>query len=336
MLKAYNKTRWGLGLACMSLGFSGCSEETDPAQYLQNLRIIAAEVTPLELGPQTPVELRAFVHIPEGDTLIEESWSFCPVSLGAFGNFECIAPSCEFCVYHAGEAESGTEDICAPDTCDANCSEQVDEEGATGNCDAAQDTAWRPTLSIQPADYFLSCFSDLGGSSSAATSGLTDSDSIPESIEILFRYTARTDSGEKRQALVRVPFWTSESPEAINQPPQAAKVSVNGSELSCGDVLPAVEEGEELIFKIEVEESSLDLIANADQDGERKEDIFASYFTTAGRFDKSVTDGLVMESSWEARRLEEGQNEAAIHIVLRDERGGQQVLGPYRVPIKGQ
>ena len=41
-----------------------------------------------------------------------------------------------------------------------------------------------------------------------------------------------------------------------------------------------------------------------------------------------------MESSWEARRLEEGQTEAVIHIVLRDERGGQQVLGPYTVPIQ--
>ena len=50
-------------------------------------------------------------------------------------------------------------------------------------------------------------------------------------------------------------------------------------------------------------------------------------------FAAELTDGVETESTWTATELEEGQTEAEIHIVARDERGGQKVLGPYKIPI---
>jgi len=272
--------------------------------------------------------------VPEGDTVIEESWSLCPLSLGAYGNFECIDTGCEFCLYQAGEPEAGTQGTCSPQSCKPNCFDEVEEERATGNCEAVAQSAWRPTLSVSPWDYFLSCFNELSGEGSLPGGlGPPQDETVPESVEVLFRYTVRTDAGQSREALVRVPFSLGGPSENINRAPTVLSVSVNGEPLACGDVLPAAAEGDKVEFKIEIDDESLDMIPTSDGLSERKEDVFASYYCTAGRFEKPVTDGLVMESSWEARRLEEEQTEANIHIVVRDEQGGQAVLGPYKIPL---
>ena len=101
-------------------------------------------------------------------------------------------------------------------------------------------------------------------------------------------------------------------------------------------MLPAVNEKGAVLFKIRIDETSLDNIPAPDGSGERTEDVFVNYFCTAGRFERELTDGFETESTWTATKLEEGQTEAEIHMVVRDEQGGQIVLGPYRIRINPQ
>lgn len=74
---------------------AACGDDFLPASYLADLRVLAVEATPLEVGPGEPVTLRPVLHLPAGEQLTLERWTFCPFSLGSAVGFGCALPACE-------------------------------------------------------------------------------------------------------------------------------------------------------------------------------------------------------------------------------------------------
>jgi len=74
---------------------AACGDDFLPASYLADLRVLAVEATPLEVGPGEPVTLRPVLHLPAGEQLTLQRWTFCPFSLGSSAGFRCALPACE-------------------------------------------------------------------------------------------------------------------------------------------------------------------------------------------------------------------------------------------------
>lgn len=81
---------------------AGCAEDFLPRSALFDLRVLAVEASPLEVGPDESVTLRA-VRVAPGQTIVSESWSFCPFSIGATAAYECAVP-CEVPLDPSGPA----------------------------------------------------------------------------------------------------------------------------------------------------------------------------------------------------------------------------------------
>lgn len=81
--------------AALTGALLACGTDFDPPSYLDNLRVLALEASPLEVGPGEQVTLRPVLFVPEGRTLVEQRWRFCPISLGPRGAYACVDPRCE-------------------------------------------------------------------------------------------------------------------------------------------------------------------------------------------------------------------------------------------------
>ena len=64
---------WSFFWMLCALNTPGCGDQPDPPHYLQNLRVLAAEVTPQAADPTTPLDLRAYLYVPDGEKIVEES-----------------------------------------------------------------------------------------------------------------------------------------------------------------------------------------------------------------------------------------------------------------------
>jgi len=62
---------------------------------LQDLRVLALIADPLELGPDETLTLTPVVHVPAGETVVDQGWTFCPFSLGPQAGYACAVPQCE-------------------------------------------------------------------------------------------------------------------------------------------------------------------------------------------------------------------------------------------------
>jgi hypothetical protein len=81
------------GLAALAV--LGCGADFLPVTYLHDLRVLAIEANPLEVGPEDELSLRPVVFTPAERTVTGESWTFCPFSLGSQTGFACAVPICE-------------------------------------------------------------------------------------------------------------------------------------------------------------------------------------------------------------------------------------------------
>ena len=94
-MKALNPRQTILGLIlALTASTAGCSMDFDPASYLSDLRVLAVQADPLEIGPGEQLTLRPVVFLPEGQTTTEQTWTYCPFSLGAQSGYTCAVPAC--------------------------------------------------------------------------------------------------------------------------------------------------------------------------------------------------------------------------------------------------
>ncbi|HEY7725598.1 MAG TPA: hypothetical protein VH880_09705 [Anaeromyxobacteraceae bacterium] len=83
------------GVAALGLAAAACAPQFPPRSAIFDLRVLAIVASPLEVGPGESVTLRAVPVTPEGETVVSESWTFCPFSAGAPVAYACAIPACE-------------------------------------------------------------------------------------------------------------------------------------------------------------------------------------------------------------------------------------------------
>lgn len=81
--------------ALLIIGPAGCGMDFEPASYLNDARVLAIGADPLEVGPGEQVTLRPVIFLPDDLQLDEQTWSYCPFSLGAQAGYECAVPACQ-------------------------------------------------------------------------------------------------------------------------------------------------------------------------------------------------------------------------------------------------
>lgn len=84
-----------VSLLAASLLTAGCTNDFAPQSDLLGLRVLALVADPLELAPGQPVTIQPWNHVPPGSTVVEQRWTFCPLSAGAVAAYACAVPQCE-------------------------------------------------------------------------------------------------------------------------------------------------------------------------------------------------------------------------------------------------
>ncbi|HSN91956.1 MAG TPA: hypothetical protein VLS93_12065 [Anaeromyxobacteraceae bacterium] len=181
-----------------------------------------------------------------------------------------------------------------------------------------------PSASLVPSDLAAACLAALGG--------LPDGAALPEVVESVVRYRARSASGQEREAIQRVPLWTAGPPPDPNLPPVLLGVEIDGLPAAEGALAATVPPGGAVPVLVRVDPASVQ--SYVDGSGRTlSESIVVFFYATAGRFDAERATGPDALVRFEARALEPGQVEAEVWAVARDLRGGQAVAGPFRIAI---
>ena len=186
-----------------------------------------------------------------------------------------------------------------------------------------------PTASARPQDLALACLSQFGGTTAGGGQLPT---TIPDVLEVLFRYHVETAS-DVREAVLRVPFYPNGAPTPPNLPPVAsatlAGVAPGVDGKFSGVTLKA---GDQLVFQVNVDPASAQPYTN-DAGTQVTEALFTTFYTTAGRFDYDRGIGLSPSVKLKHERLAATDTVAQLYAVVRDDRDGATVLGPYTVDI---
>jgi hypothetical protein len=181
-----------------------------------------------------------------------------------------------------------------------------------------------PSVALAPSDLAAACL--------AAVGGLPDGAALPEVVESVVRYRARSTSGQEREAVQRIPLWTSGPPPDPNLPPVLLGVEIDGAPALEGALAATVPPGGGVPVLVRIDPASVQTYV----DGAGRtlsESIVVFFFATAGRFDAERATGPDALVRFEANDLEPGQVEAEVWAVARDLRGGQAAAGPFRIAI---
>lgn len=166
----------------------------------------------------------------------------------------------------------------------------------------------------------------------AALGGLPEGAALPEVVESVVRYRARSASGQEREAVQRVPLWLLGPPPDPNLPPVLLGVEIGGLPAAPGALAATVVPGGGVPVLVRIDPASVQTYL----DGSGRtlsESIVVFFYATAGRFDAERATGPDALVRFEATDLEPGQVEAEVWAVARDLRGGQAVTGPFRIAI---
>ena len=83
-------------LSCWgALMVTGCGKDFDPATLLNTPRVLAMVMDPVEVNLGEELTVTRTIFVPEDETVSKETWSFCPISIGAYASYECLVPECE-------------------------------------------------------------------------------------------------------------------------------------------------------------------------------------------------------------------------------------------------
>ncbi len=72
-----------------------CGSDFEPASYLNDPRVLAVLIDPIEPVGAQAVTLRPVVYLPATEMVSEQSWVFCPFSLGPASGYRCALEACE-------------------------------------------------------------------------------------------------------------------------------------------------------------------------------------------------------------------------------------------------
>lgn len=145
----------------------------------------------------------------------------------------------------------------------------------------------------------------------------------PESFETSFRHRVETSEGAPAEAVARVRAFTRNAPSPARTHPRISQIRLGGMVADSLATELRVVENAELNIELEVEAGT----------GSTEEDLYVSYYATAGRFFRLRTDRGAGTNTWTAEELGAGDQAAELYFVARDGRGGQAVAGPYHVEI---
>lgn len=168
-----------------------------------------------------------------------------------------------------------------------------------------------------PAALAAECISRLSSSEVPFAGAMGE---LPESFETSLRHRMETSDGVVVEAVARLRAYTRNAPNPPRSHPRIQELRI-GAPSGLGPL--QVREGESLALSLRLSPG----------EGARAEELYVSYFATAGRFDRLRTDDLLSQNSWTAEELGPEDQEATLYFVARDGRGGQAVLGPYEVEI---
>jgi hypothetical protein len=197
---------------------------------------------------------------------------------------------------------------------------------AVPECEIALPAGPDGGVRADPLALAQACLAGPGG----APAGLPAT--LPERVELLFRYAVTSTDGDAREALARVPFYPRGAPAARNAPPVVLGVELGGAPVAAGVLGPPLRAGGALEVRVRLDPASAETYRDAS--GRLvQEALVVSFYATAGEWDADRADGP------DARRTLEGSDlgaaaEAQVWAVARDLRGGQAVAGPFRVPLE--
>lgn len=173
---------------------------------------------------------------------------------------------------------------------------------------------------VSPARLAAECLERLEGSGLPV---LDASGQPPESFESSFLHRMETSAGTTVEAVARVRAYLDNPPSPPRGHPSVVRVLIGGQPMEApGDPL-VVREGESLEIEIEVTPGV----------GSAVEELYTSYFATAGRFESLRTDLALGRNTWTAEELNAEDRSSTLYFVTRDGNGGQAVAGPFSVEI---
>ncbi len=91
--------------AVVAMTTAACGDEFQARSTLADLRVLAIQAEPPEVGPGQDVVLTPRVFAPEGESITRTSWKFCPLTAGAQAGYACLSPRCEFALEPAGNGQ---------------------------------------------------------------------------------------------------------------------------------------------------------------------------------------------------------------------------------------
>lgn len=201
-------------------------------------------------------------------------------------------------------------------------------------CELPADPEAGGAVSATPSARALDCLASLGGQlpGDAGAGG-----ALPPSIETVFRYTARSASGQERTAVARVPLYTSAEavPAVRNAAPVIEAVRIGGAAATPGALAATGRPGAAIALEVAVDPASLQPYEDA-AGRTFTESVVVSFFATAGRFPDGEDRDLapLARTRLELVELGAADVEAQLYVVARDLRGGQAFAGPFRVAIE--
>lgn len=309
---------------------AGCAADFVPGSVIVDRRVLALVASPPELDgtdPGATTTVAAVEAAPSpppalaAEHVLERRWTFCPFSTGAATGYACAVPACEVALAPGPDGAVTLAPVALAAACLA---------GGVG---------------LPP---------DLGGGAGA----------LPATVEVLVRYRLVDRHAPAtgpalpevvlREAVQRIPVWTTAPTAALNTAPAFADpaVTLGGAPaVACPDTSEAglaacpasatLAPGLPLRLVAAVTPGSFESYPAADRTV--TENVSLSFFTTAGRFTEErgappppaagqaaapSTDTLL-----EHLEVPPGTTAALLWVVARDLRGGQVVAGPFKIDV---
>jgi hypothetical protein len=179
------------------------------------------------------------------------------------------------------------------------------------------------SITANPTELIVRCLGNAGGAIPA---------DLPAQISTVFAYQVATADGMSREAVLQIPQWTRTPPPDPNLPPVILGVEIGGAPARVGVPSPPLPTNGTLPVRLLIDPLSVQTFVDAA--GVTQTETMTGYFySTAGRFSNGLTTGVDTSVNLEGTNLLPGQDHAEVWVVAVDLRGGQEVAGPFTVPI---
>ena len=319
-----------VAVALLAAG-AGCTRDFEPFTELGKLRVLGVQAERPALAPGETATLSALVYEPDGDA-IEHRWSWCPIAAGRATGFECAVTEEELALI-AQSVQPGSSEQIPPFDLGGDATAELPYSMSpallAGLCEAALEQDLPAFVPVPDCDRRLVVSVRLevtaGGESVAAV----------KELPLYFEPSAATNENPDVRAMWLAPVGAGDG--ALVEAPQDAPLPV--------------EAGRSYRVVVDVPLSSAQTFTPEASAGEeapepRREDLFATWFLTAGRteasrttfFDGEIGLGELVENEWRApdRADLDGEDLAELFVVVQDERGGVAWIGrSFRVVEEG-